>query len=39
MQDGGEFIQPNINVLIRKWIPCDMLWMQLDLYGNYVTKC
>jgi hypothetical protein len=35
--DGREFIQPNI-ALIEKWMPCDTLWAQTSLYGDYVMK-
>ncbi len=24
--DKREFAKKNINVLIKKWIPCDLLW-------------
>jgi hypothetical protein len=24
--DKREFTKPNINVLVDKWIPCDLLW-------------
>jgi hypothetical protein len=24
--DGQKNSKPNINVLIEKWIPCDLLW-------------
>jgi hypothetical protein len=36
--DGREFIQPNINALIEKWMSCDTLWVQTRLYGDYVMK-
>jgi hypothetical protein len=38
MFNGWEFIQPNINALIEKWMPCDALWVQTSLYGDYVMK-
>jgi hypothetical protein len=27
--DGRKFTKPNINVLIEKWIPCDLLWTSI----------
>jgi hypothetical protein len=36
--DGRGFIQPNINALIEKWMPCNALWAQTSLYGDYVMK-
>jgi hypothetical protein len=26
LHDIREFTKPNINVLVEKWIPCDLLW-------------
>lgn len=38
IQDNKEFNKPNINALVEKWMPCDMLWIQPCLYENYVIK-
>jgi hypothetical protein len=33
-----EFIKPNINVLVEKWIPCDFLWTFRFLGFEYTMK-
>jgi hypothetical protein len=36
--DQNKFIRPNINVLIEKWMPCDLLWVLICLNSKYVLK-
>jgi hypothetical protein len=38
IQGTWEFIRPNANALAEKWLLCNMLWIQIGLYGNYVMK-
>ncbi len=36
--DRGEFIKPNINVFIKKWIPCNLLWTPRFLGFEYAMR-
>ncbi len=36
--DIREFIKLNINVLIKKWIPCDLLWTPRFLGSKYAMR-
>jgi hypothetical protein len=36
--DRREFIKPNINVLVEKWIPCGFLWTFRFLGFDYIMK-
>jgi hypothetical protein len=33
-----EFIRPNIIFLIKKWMPCDLLWALRHPNSKYVTR-
>jgi hypothetical protein len=36
--DKREFTRPNINVLIKKWMPSDMLWAPRFTSFEYVMR-
>ncbi len=36
--DRQKFTKPNINVLVEKWIPCDLLWTLIFLRSEYIMK-
>jgi len=36
--DKREFIKPNIDVLVEKWIPCDLLWTFRFSGSKYTMK-
>jgi hypothetical protein len=36
--DRREFTKPNINDLVEKWIPCDLLWTPRFLGSEYAMK-
>jgi hypothetical protein len=36
--DKREFTKPNINVLVKKWIPCDLLWTSRFLGSKYAIR-
>jgi hypothetical protein len=36
--DKKEFTKPNINVLVEKWIPCDLLWTPKFLGFEYTMR-
>jgi len=36
--DRREFTKPNINVLVDKWIPCDLLWTHKFLGSEYTMR-
>jgi hypothetical protein len=36
--DRKEFTKPNINVLVKKWIPCDLLWTSRFLGFEYTMR-
>jgi len=31
-------IKPNINVLVKRWIPCDLLWISRFLGSEYIMR-
>jgi hypothetical protein len=35
--DRRKFTRPNINVLIGKWMPCDLLWALRCTNSKYVS--
>jgi hypothetical protein len=37
-QDRHEYIKPNINALIEKWMPCDMFWTPRFPRFGYTIK-
>jgi hypothetical protein len=36
--DIREFPKPNINVLVKKWIPCNLLWTLRFLRSEYAMR-
>jgi hypothetical protein len=36
--DRREFTKPNINALVGKWIPCNLLWTPRFLGSEYVMR-
>ncbi len=36
--DKKEFTKSNINVLVKKWIPCDLLWTSRFLRSKYTMR-
>jgi hypothetical protein len=36
--DRRKFTKPNINVLVEKWIPCDLLWTPRLLQSEYAMR-
>jgi hypothetical protein len=38
LHDRRKFTKPNINVLVEKWIPCDLLWILRLLRFKYAMR-
>jgi hypothetical protein len=36
--DRREYTKPNINVLVKRWIPCDLLWISRFLGSEYTMR-
>jgi hypothetical protein len=36
--DKREFTKPNINVLVEKWIPCNLSWTPRFLRSKYAMR-
>jgi hypothetical protein len=36
--DKRKFTKPNINVLVDKWIPCDLLWTPKFLRSEHALR-